>query len=214
MTVGAFTDSANRLTYVADSSTVSYTFNFDIADEDSIEVYVNNVLKSLTTDYSITFDSGTSGTGTVVFVSAPAASASIILKRDTNLIRTTDFQTNGSFTASAINNELDRLMQSVQEIDDKVENRVLRVDHFQTAPTDFTIPTTRSNQYLKFDGSGNITVTDDFTGADITVTGNVSVGGTLSVTGATTLSSISVANPGVFTTSTPHGLSVGDVIRV
>lgn len=193
MTVGAFTDSANRLTYVADSSTVSYTFNFDIADEDSIEVYVNNVLKSLTTDYSINFDSGTSGTGTVVFVSAPAASASIILKRDTNLIRTTDFQTNGSFTASAINDELDRLMQSVQEIDDKVENRVLRVDHFQTAPTDFTIPTTRSNQYLKFDGSGNITVTDDFTGADITVTGNVSVGGTLSVTGATTLSSLTAS---------------------
>ena len=50
MTVGTFTDSANRLTYTADSSTAGFTFNFDIADEDSIEVYVNNVLKSKTTE--------------------------------------------------------------------------------------------------------------------------------------------------------------------
>ena len=39
MTVSTFTDSANRLTYSADSSTVAFTFNFEIADDDSIEVY-------------------------------------------------------------------------------------------------------------------------------------------------------------------------------
>ena len=41
MTVTAFTDSANKLTYTADSSTASFTFNFEIADENSIEVYVD-----------------------------------------------------------------------------------------------------------------------------------------------------------------------------
>ena len=53
MTVGAFTDSANRLTFTADSSTVSYSFNFEIADKNSIEVYVDNVLKSISSDYSV-----------------------------------------------------------------------------------------------------------------------------------------------------------------
>ena len=53
MTVGAFTDSANRLTFTADSSTVSYSFNFEIADKNSIEVYVDNVLKSIFDEFKL-----------------------------------------------------------------------------------------------------------------------------------------------------------------
>ena len=80
MTVGAFTDSANRLTFTqADDSTVGFSFNFEIADENSIAVFVDNVKKSITADYSVTFDSGDSGTGTVVFTSAPSSGASVII---------------------------------------------------------------------------------------------------------------------------------------
>ena len=103
MTVATFTDSANRLTYTADSSTAGFTFNFEIADEDSIEVYVNNVLKSKTTDYTVSFNSGTSGTGSINFNSAPSASQTIILKRDTHVVRASDFQQSGSFLASTVN---------------------------------------------------------------------------------------------------------------
>lgn len=212
MTVNAFTDSANRLTYTADSSTASFTFNFEIADEDSIEVYVDNVLKSLTTDYSVTFDSGTSGTGSVVFTSAPSASSTILLKRDTSVVRTTDFQTSGSFTASAINAELDRLTQGLQEADDKIQNRVLRVDNFASAPTDFTIPSTRADTFLKFDSNGDVTVTDSFEGSTITTTGNVTVGGDLSVTGSLSLATLSVSGniSGTLTTAAqPNITSLG-----
>ncbi len=212
MTVTAFTDSANRLTYTADSSTASFTFNFEIADENSIEVYVDNVLKSISTDYSVSFDSGDSGTGSVVFVSAPTGSATIILKRDTDIVRTTDFQTSGSFTASAINSELDRLTQGLQEVDDKIENRVLRVDHFNSAPTDFTIPSTRANTFLKFDSGGDITVTDSFEGSTITTSGNATIGGDLSIAGTLSLSSLSVSGniSGTLTTAAqPNVTSLG-----
>jgi len=213
MTVGAFTDSANRLTYTqADDSTVGFSFNFEIADENSIAVFVDNVRKSLTTDYSVTFDSGDSGTGTVVFTSAPTSGASIILKRDTHLVRATDFQTSGSFTAAAINNSLDRLMQGLQEVDDKVENRTLRVDNFQTTPTDFTIPSSRANAYLKFDSGGDVTVSTSFDGSTITTTGDVSVGGQLSVTGATSVSSITASGNitgTLATASQPNVTSLG-----
>ena len=97
MTVTTYTDGANRLTYNADSSTAAFTFNFEIADSNSIEVYVDNVLKSISSDYSVTFNSGDSGTGSVVFTSAPSASSTIILKRDTSIVRESDFQTSGSF---------------------------------------------------------------------------------------------------------------------
>jgi hypothetical protein len=213
MTVGAFTDSANRLTFTqADDSTVGFSFNFEIADANSIAVFVDNVKKSLTTDYSVTFDSGDSGTGTVVFTSAPSSGASVILKRDTHLVRATDFQTSGSFTAAAINSSLDRLMQGLQEVDDKVENRTLRVDNFQTTPTDFTIPSSRANAYLKFDSGGDVTVSTSFDGSTISTTGDVSVGGQLSVTGATSVSTITASGNitgTLATASQPNVTSLG-----
>jgi hypothetical protein len=212
MTVTTYTDGANRLTYNADSSTASFTFNFEIADTNSIEVYVDNVLKSISSDYSVTFNSGDSGTGSVVFTSAPSASSTIILKRDTSIVRESDFQTSGSFLASTVNAEFDRLTQAIQEVDDKVEHRVIRVEHFDSAPTDFTLPTSRANQYLKFDSSGDIVVADSFEGSTITTSGNVSVGGNLAVTGTLSLASLSVSGniSGTLTTAAqPNITSLG-----
>ncbi len=103
------------------------------------------------------------------------------------------FSDKWQLTANAINTELDRLTQGLQEVDDKISYRVLRVDDWQSTPSDFTIPSTRANQYLKFDSSGNITVSDSFVGNTITTTGNVSVGGTLSVTGTTTLAAVTAS---------------------
>mgnify|MGYP005992389637 CR=1 FL=1 len=212
MTVTTYTDGANRLTYNADSSTAAFTFNFEIADSNSIEVYVDNVLKSISSDYSVTFNSGDSGTGSVVFTSAPSASSTIILKRDTSIVRESDFQTSGSFLASTVNAEFDRLTQAIQEVDDKVEHRVIRVEHFDSAPTDFALPTSRANQYLKFDSSGDIVVADSFEGSTITTSGNVSVGGNLAVTGTLSLASLSVSGniSGTLTTAAqPNVTSLG-----
>ena len=212
MTVGTFTDSANRLTFTADSSTTSFTFNFDIADENSIEVYVDNVLQSISSNYSVSFDSGESGTGSVIFTSAPSASSTILLKRDTSIVRGSDFQQSGSFLASTVNAEFDRITQGLQEVDDKIQNRVLRVDHFDSTPTDFTIPSSRANSFLKFDSGGDVTVTDSFEGSTITTTGDATVGGNLSVTGSLSISSLSVSGnvSGTLTTAAqPNITSLG-----
>ena len=212
MTVGTFTDSANRLTFTADSSTTSFTFNFDIADENSIEVYVDNVLQSISSNYSVSFDSGESGTGSVIFTSAPSASSTILLKRDTSIVRGSDFQQSGSFLASTVNAEFDRITQGLQEVDDKIQNRVLRVDHFDSTPTDFTIPSSRANSFLKFDSGGDVTVTDSFEGSTVTTTGDATVGGNLSVTGSLSISSLSVSGnvSGTLTTAAqPNITSLG-----
>ena len=100
---------------------------------------------------------------------------------------------NGSFIASTVNAEFDRITQGLQEADDKIQNRTLRVDNFSSTPTDFTIPSSRADMYLKFDSGGDVTVSNSFEGSTITTTGNVSVGGDLSVTGALSLSSLSAA---------------------
>jgi hypothetical protein len=103
-------------------------------------------------------------------------------------------------------------MQGLQEVDDKVENRTLRVDNFQTTPTDFTIPSSRANAYLKFDSGGDVTVSTSFDGSTISTTGDVSVGGQLSVTGATNVSTITASGNitgTLATASQPNVTSLG-----
>ena len=81
-----------------------------------------------------------------------------------------------------------------------------------TAPTavpeQVTAPGT-GTQLMAVEGLAKTTLRENYNYVDLTLYKPGEY-----VTGATTLSSISVANPGVFTTSTPHGLSVGDVIRI
>ena len=145
-----------RLSYTADGSTAAFTFNFEIADSSSIAVYEGATKKTLTTHYAVSFDSGTSGTGTVTFNSAPS-SGTITLIRDTNLARTTDFENSGAFLASTVNTEFDRLSQAVIDATDKIENRAISTVEPNTDTATLTIPAaaSRANKVLSFDGSGN-----------------------------------------------------------
>ena len=155
-----------RVAYTADGSTVAFTFNFEIADSSSIAVYDGSTKKTLTTHYTVSFDSGTSGTGTVTFTSAPSASNTVTLVRDTNLARTTDFEQSGAFLADTINAELDRLSQAVIDATDKIENRAIAVAEPNTDSQTLTIPAegVRANKVLSFDSSGAATVTTGGTG--------------------------------------------------
>ena len=175
-----------RLAYTADGSTVSFTFNFEIADNTSIAVYEGSTKKTLTTHYTVSFDSGTAGTGSVVFVSAPSAATTITFVRDTNLTRTTDFAESGAFLASTVNAELDRLSQAVIDSTNKIETSAVLLGEPHTETPTLTIPNvaTRSSKALAFDGSGNITVSSVGTGTLTSVVAGTGLsGGTITTTG-------------------------------
>ena len=154
-----------RLSYTADGSTAAFTFNFEIADSSSIAVYVGSALQTLTSNYTVSFDSGTAGTGTITFGSAPS-SGTVTLIRDTNLARTTDFENSGAFLASTVNTEFDRLSQAVIDATDKLEKRAILLAEPNTETATLTLPdaATRANKQLTFDGSGNAQVSSSGTG--------------------------------------------------
>jgi len=181
-----------RLSYTADGSTTAYTFNFEIADSSSIAVYVGSTLQTLTSEYTVSFDSGTSGTGTVTLLSAPAASTVITLIRDTNLARTTDFEQSGAFLASTVNAEFDRLSQAVIDSTDKIEQRAILLAEPNTETTTLTLPdaATRANKQLSFDGSGDLQVTSAGTGTVTNIaTGTGLTGGPITTTGTIAIDS-------------------------
>ena len=190
-----------RLAYTADGSTVAFTFNFEIADSSSIAVYVGSTLKTLTSDYTVAFDSGTSGTGTINFNSAPS-SGTVTLIRDTNLARTTDFENSGAFLASTVNAELDRLSQAVIDSTDKIEQRAILLAEPNTETATLTVgdASARANKVLAFDGSGDVTLSDaagtvtniatgtGLTGGPITESGTIAIDSTVAtLTGSQTL---------------------------
>jgi hypothetical protein len=191
-----------RLTYLtSDGSTVNFTFNFSIADQNSIAVYVGTTLKTLTTDYTVSFDSGTSGTGTITLNSAPAINTRVYLIRDTYNVRSTDFAQGGAFLAATINNELDRITQGIQDVDNIVADKVIRVAEPTVETATLTLPAaaTRASKTLGFDASGNVTVltigsgTVDSIGLS-TSDANITLGGTNPVTGTGTIT-VNLTNP-------------------
>ena len=212
-----------RLNYTADGSTAAFTFNFEIADSSSIAVYVGSTLKTLTSEYTVSFDSGTSGTGTVTFTSAPS-SGTVTLIRDTNLARTTDFENSGAFLASTVNTEFDRLSQAVIDATDKIEQRAILLAEPNTETATLTLPdaATRANKQLSFDSSGDIQVTSagtgtvsniatgtGLTGGPITTTGTIAIDSTVAtLTGSQTLTNKTLTAPVISTISNSGTLTL------
>ena len=191
-----------RLTYLtSDGSTVNFTFNFDIADQNSIAVYVGTTLKTLTTDYTVSFNSGTSGTGTVTLNSAPAINTKVFLIRDTLNVRSTDFAQGGAFLAATINNELDRITQGIQDVDNILTDKVLRVGEPTVETATLTLPAaaSRASKILGFDASGNVSIVNVGTGTVdsvglSTTDSNITLGGTNPIVNQGTIT-VNLTNP-------------------
>tara|TARA_R100000482_G_scaffold69715_1_gene26320 strand:+ start:15748 stop:18309 length:2562 start_codon:yes stop_codon:yes gene_type:complete len=127
----------NEYTVADGNSQTVFTMDFEIFDNADLNVYVDNQIQTLTTHYKISdsntdADAGhTSGTdGHVHFTSAITASGAdkkIVLTRDIDLQRTTDFPASGAFQINSLNTELDKIIAIAADIDDSID-RSLRLN--------------------------------------------------------------------------------------
>ena len=76
--------------YTGDGTVTSFPIPFDYPDNSDVLVYVNAVLKTEGTHYSIFND-------TVVFVTAPASGAIVTVLRSLDLVQETDLTNNEAF---------------------------------------------------------------------------------------------------------------------
>ena len=152
-------DVSPRIQYTGDGSQTAFTYPFPIFVDADMEVYEDTTLKTLTTHYTVS-GAGNSSGGTVTFVTAPANGITVTLKRNIAIARTSDFQESGEFRSKVINDELDTLTASLQQVDDGV-SRSLRLSATDSA-TSLELPdkATRSSKYLGFDANGDPVATD------------------------------------------------------
>lgn len=100
--------------YTGNGVTTAFSFGYYVAAAGDLVVMVDGVVKALTTDYTLTGIGSGSG-GTCTFVTAPASGADVVLYRDTDLLRETDYQDNGDLLAAILNGDFDRIWLALQE---------------------------------------------------------------------------------------------------
>ena len=95
--------------YVANGVTNSFPLEFDCDDQDHLIVTVNDI--EIENGYWLLIN------GAVVFGSAPANQAKIVIQRNTPFERNTNYQTfNNSFRPQPVNKDFDRIWLKLQEL--------------------------------------------------------------------------------------------------
>jgi len=153
-------DNSPRISYsVAQGVTQStFTVPFEFFSEESLNVYVDNVLKTLTTDYTTTGGNGSTGT-VLISVTGASGGSTVVITREIPLERTADFPTSGPFQISALNTELDRIIAIAADVQDKSIRSIRAAD--SDAAASYTLPflDARKGTVLAFNAtSGDVEV--------------------------------------------------------
>lgn len=158
MTVSV-TDKRND--YTATAGQTSFPFTVRIFVDTDLKVYVNDVLKSLTTDYTVTIGANPNNGGTVDFVSGLTAGDKVAIVRDVPADQGADYTAYGKFPAETHEKGLDKLTVLVQQLLEKYD-RALKLAESSTY-SDLDFPDPEANKYLqwKSDSTGlqNVTLT-------------------------------------------------------
>lgn len=122
MTISSTT---NRWEYTGDNSTDTFAYNNKIFVDSDLKVYLDAVLQTLDTDYTVSGE-GTEGGGNVVFTTPPGSGVEIIIVRDVPNTQGTDLPPGGPFPASAVEDEFDKRAIIDQQLQEEVD-RALKI---------------------------------------------------------------------------------------
>jgi len=147
-------DNSPRISYtVAQGVTqTSFAVPFEFFDNADLNVYVDGTLKTITTDYTVSGGDGSTGTVSMS-VTGGTGGSTVVITRDIELERTTDFPVSGAFNIVALNTELDRLVAIAADLEDQ-SNRALQLTDFDAAVS-LVLPDvdTRKGKTLAFNAS-------------------------------------------------------------
>ncbi len=139
---------------------VAFPFTFPVTSSSDLVVRVKTiataveVVKTITTDYTVSLTGGGAAGGTVTMVVAPSALEELWIERVTPKTQLMSLSVGGTFSPVAIMAAMDKLTRLVQEIYNS-SKLALRTSPTDTA-TDMNLPSAvdRASKYLAFDTAG------------------------------------------------------------
>ena len=109
--------------YTGNGVTTVFPYTFKLLAQADIEVTVDGVVKTLTTDYTVS-GVGVDGGGNVTFVTAPANGTTVVLHRAMAYKRDIDYQENGDLPAATLDEDVDRVVMMVQQIGEENDRTI------------------------------------------------------------------------------------------
>ena len=125
-------DNSPRISYTATAGQTAFTVPFEFFDASDLNVYINDTLQTLTTHYTVTGGSGS--TGSITLGTGATLNDVIVITRDVTLERVTDFPTSGPFQVASLNTELDKVVAMIADMKD-LADRGLRLSDSDTSAT-------------------------------------------------------------------------------
>lgn len=168
MTISTFT---NRWQYSGDNVTTDFTFNNKIFEDTDLEVYVDGVLKTLTTDYTVT-GLGEELGGTVQFLVAPATSTVVLLVRNVPDTQGSDYPIGGVFPAEQVEDDVDKRTVITQQLAE-LFTRSLILAQSDTSGVNTTLPTPAAGEVIGWDQLASGITSYDGTETDVVFINNV-----------------------------------------
>lgn len=162
------TSNTTRNDYVAGTNQNVYNYTFQLNEASDVTVYLGGVVQTLNVHYTVqNVGVGTGGTITFTLVDSggnpiyPTPGTAISIVMTMGLDRDTDYQANGIFLASEVNNDYDRLWLATNQQQTAI-NRSLRLqdDDIAGASPSMELP-------LKDDRKGKVLAFDSVTGEPI-----------------------------------------------
>ena len=149
-------------------STTTFAYNFKIfADSDLVVIIRSSTgtetTKTLTTHYKVSGAGDASG-GSITFTTGntPASGETVVIRRNVPQTQAIDYIANDPFPAETNEEGLDRTTMIAQQVSEATD-RSIKLSRTNTmTSTEFTVGATdRANKILAFDGSGEISVTQE-----------------------------------------------------
>ena len=173
MATSPLTDQTTRNDYTATASQTTFPYTFWIKDEDHLDVYVNDVLKALTTDYTVTATQSVTGSD-IVFNTGIALDDKVAIVYTPDIERSTDYTTGGSLRAAALNTDLTYNLSLTQYLKTEL-GRTLSLSPSDSSSANLSLPVATASQVLGWNstatGLTNYSFSDISTSLDAVFTG-------------------------------------------
>jgi hypothetical protein len=110
-------DTTPRIAYTAGAGQIVFTVPFLFFANSDLKVYLNGVLQTITTHYTVAGALNESG-GTVTFLVAPTNAVTVLIVRELPLALTTHVPPSGPLDIPGLNFQFSRLVAMIQQIED------------------------------------------------------------------------------------------------
>ena len=181
---------SNRKEYVGDAAQTAFPYDFLVLDETHFEIYLDEVLQTLTTDYTVSGILNPAG-GDITFLTAPATGVVVVLLRVVPFTQEVDLPNTGSFPSTIVEQQgFDKIMMLLQQLSEKL-GRAVKLATTSTF-LDILFPDPAASKFIRYNSAATaleavdivplgslgvpVSITDGGTGATTKAAAQTSLG--------------------------------------